>query len=51
MMGHDLMFDMEEARIGIAECDCAYARAVHGHGRGGGGGGGGHLFERKKHGI
>jgi hypothetical protein len=34
MTGHNFIFHMEEARIGIAESNCAYACAVHGHGRG-----------------
>ncbi|KAL3766212.1 hypothetical protein ACHAW5_002558 [Stephanodiscus triporus] len=37
MMGHDVMFDMEEARVGISESDCVYARLANGHGGGGGG--------------
>ena len=34
MMGHDAMFDMEEARVGISESDCVYVRLAHGHGGG-----------------
>jgi len=28
MMGHDILFDMEEARIGFSESECDYARVV-----------------------
>ena len=28
MMGHDILFDMDEARIGFSESDCDYARLV-----------------------